>query len=165
VGHIEHGLDKQIHFPENNIPLVKTHKHATDNNRAIYIVRDGRAASVSLWKFYNGQLPLEAVIEGRHMFGTWSRHVQSWAPWDRPNTLLLEYETMKENLPLILNAISDFLQRDILSTSVPDRNTIAGVDGRWVKKKNDWVSEFPENLLNNFNQKNRDILLKAGYID
>lgn len=165
VGHIEHGPDKQIRFPENSIPLVKTHEYARDKNPAIYVIRDGRAACVSLWKFYNKRIPLEAIIEGQHRFGTWSNHVRSWEPWDRPNTLLLKYENMTNNLPDIMNSISDFLKRGLITESIPDRNTIAGEDGRWVKTKTDWRSELSGDLLERFNQANKEILVKAGYLD
>jgi len=165
VGHIEHGPDRQIRFPENGIPLVKTHEYAEDNNPAIYIIRDGRAACVSFLKFYNGRLPLEAIIEGQHRFGTWSNHVQSWNPWERPNTLLLKYENMTNNLPAILASISEFLKRDVINEIIPDRNTIAGVDGRWVKNKSIWRSELSGDLLKRFNQINEDILRKAEYLN
>ena len=165
VGHIERGPDKQIRFPENGLPLVKTHEYSKDSNPAIYIIRDGRAACVSLWKFYKESIPLEAIIEGQSRFSTWSNHVQSWNPWDRPNTLLLEYEDMINNLPAILNSVSDFLKRDVINKSLPDRNTIAGVDGRWVKTKNSWKSNLSGNLLKRFNQLNKDTLIKAGYLD
>ena len=52
VGHIEHGPKMQMQLQENGAQLVKTHECATDNNPAIYVVRDGRAACVSFWKFY-----------------------------------------------------------------------------------------------------------------
>ena len=53
VGHIEHNHDKTITFQKDAIPIIKTHKLNKDNNRAIYVVRDGRAASISLWHFYD----------------------------------------------------------------------------------------------------------------
>ncbi|HEY4697175.1 MAG: hypothetical protein A3J49_12195 [Gallionellales bacterium RIFCSPHIGHO2_02_FULL_57_16] len=165
VGHIEHDLDKQIRFPQNSIMLVKTHEYARDMNPAIYVVRDGRAACVSLWKFYNKSYPLEAIIDGQHRFGTWANHVQSWHPWDRPNTLLLKYEDMVNNLPVILNRISVFLKREITSESIPDRNIIAGADGRWVKTEASWKSELSDDLLGRFNRINEDTLRRFGYID
>lgn len=165
VGHIEHGPDKQVLFPENSIPLLKTHEHATDENPAIYVIRDGRAASVSLWKFYNRSLSLEAVIEGQHRFGTWSNHVQSWNPWERPNTLLLRYEDMLNNLSSVLSSIREFLNCDILKENITDRSTIAGEDGRWVTRKSDWRTDLSGVLLEKFNQINSDMLRKAGYLD
>lgn len=164
VGHIEHGPGQQIRFPENSIPLVKTHQYAGDENPAIYVIRDGRAASVSLWKFYNRNLPLEAIIEGQHRFGTWSNHVQSWDPWERPDTLLLRYEDMRANLRGVLKSISDFLRRDVLRESIIDRDTVASEDGRWVRRESDWRLDLSGELLERFNQINKDILRKAGYL-
>ena len=123
------------------------------------------SASVSFWNFYNRTLSLEAVIEGQHRFGTWSNHVQSWNPWERPNTLLLRYEDMITNLPGVLSSISEFLKCDILKESIPDRNTIAIVDGQWVRSKTNWRSELSGILLTRFNQINKDTLKKAGYLD
>ena len=163
VGHIEHEQENRILFPPNAIPLIKTHELDTYGNPAIYVIRDGRAASVSLWNFYNRNISLEEVIEGRHRFGTWANHVESWNPWERPNTLLLRYESMKTDLPQILEEISDFLQCDIRSASIPDRNTIAGTDGRWVKGYRDWRSDITEELMMKFDRINGDVLRKAGY--
>ena len=165
VGHIEHGPDRHIRFPENSIPLVKTHEHAEDKNPAIYVIRDGRAASVSLWRFYDKSLPLEAIIEGRHRFGTWSDHVQSWNPWERPSTLLLRYEDMRSNLVSVLRSISEFLGRDILRADIPDRDTIARQDGRWVRPKSDWRSDLSGVLLERFSEINKDMLTRAGYLE
>jgi hypothetical protein len=161
VGHIEHGQ----RFPEDSIPLVKTHEQAEDKNPAIYVIRDGRAASVSLWRFWNRSLPLEAVIEGRHRFGTWSGHVQSWNPWKRPNTLLLRYEDMRNNLTSVLSSISEFLGRDILREDIPDRDIIARQGGKHVRSESNWRSDLSGVLLERFNEINKDTLTKAGYLD
>lgn len=165
VGHIEHGADNRIVFPKNTLPLVKTHEANNDNNPAIYVIRDGRAACVSLWRFYKGNIPLEKIVEGQFRFGTWANHVKSWHPWDRPNTLFLIYEDMINNLHVIQNSISDFLKCDIINKSIPDRNFIAAVDGQWVKTKTDWRSELSGDLLKRFNLINKDILKKTKYLD
>ena len=163
VGHIEHGPGNQILFPENSVALIKTHDYPIDANPAIYVIRDGRAASVSLWRFYNKSISLQAVIEGRHRFGTWSAHVAAWKPWERKNTLLLEYEDLRGNLPLVLDKISHFLKREIVSQHLPDRNTIANADGRWVRSKTDWKAEISGELLERFNEINGEMLKKMGY--
>lgn len=163
VGHIEHGPDRRIHFPENSLPLVKTHEHPTDKNPSIYIVRDGRAASVSLWQFYHEKLPLEAVIAGQHRFGTWSNHVAAWRPWERPNTLLVKYEEIISNLPRILEEISAFLECDILANRIANRDTVAGVDGRWVRSKSDWKLKISDVLLERFNEINGEMMQEMGY--
>lgn len=165
IGHIEYGPDMQKRLQEHNCPLVKTHEYDKDNYPAIYVIRDGRAACVSLWKFYSRSLPLKDIIDGRHPFGTWSNHIQSWDPWNRPNTLLLEYEDMRSDLPTVLNSISEYLKRDVIRDNVPERKTIAGVDGRWVRNKKNWTSVLSGDLLKYFNQTNKETLIKAGYLD
>jgi hypothetical protein len=163
VGHIEPIVKGAIQFPQNNPPLVKTHAcYRNDENPAIYVVRDGRAVSVSLSKFYS-DLSFESIIEGRHMFGTWTAHLKSWKPWQRPDTLLLRYEDMVEDLPSTLDKISKFLNRDIIKDRIPDRNTIAEADGRIVRKKSDWRSEFPEEMMKRFLQINGAMLERMGY--
>jgi len=154
----------KFQLQENGIPLVKTHDIPKDNNAAIYVIRDGRAACVSLWRFYNGTIPLEAVIEGRHMFGTWANHVQSWSPWERPNSLLLRYEDLRDDLPKSLETISQFLNKEIISEQIPSRDVIEGIDGRWVKTKTDWKSDLHGKNLQRFIEINGSILKKSGYI-
>ncbi len=163
VGHIEHGRDHKIKFPDNAIPLLKTHEHQSDNAPAIYIVRDGRAACVSLAKFYKN-LKLKNVVEGRHQFGPWSNHVKSWHPWNRPNTLLLRYEDMLNDLPAAVESIGEYLDMNPTCDRITHREKIAGSDGRWVKKKSNWQSELNGGLLKKFNSANREVLMKTGYM-
>lgn len=164
VGHIEHGPRTLDLLRESGISLVKTHEHPRDPNAAIYVVRDGRAACVSLWNFYDRKIPLAAIIEGRHRFGTWADHVRAWNPRNRPNTLLLAYEELKDELPGSLDKISRFLSRPIVSGRVPDRNAIAAGDGRWVRKESSWQAELQGPSLARFNEISADILQGYGYI-
>lgn len=164
VGHIEHDPDGKIRFPPNTLPLVKTHEPPPDMNPAIYVVRDGRAASVSLWRFYGEQYPLEAIIEGQHHFGTWSGHVASWKPWERPNTLLIRYEEMTGNLPHVIEQISTFLGSAIVMDRIPDRETLADIGGQWIKKPSDWRSVFSASLLKRFLEINGEMLRRMNYV-
>jgi len=118
---------------------------------------------VSLWNFYNRSASLLEIIEGQHRFGTWANHLAAWKPWERKDTLLLEYEELRGNLPLALEKLSRFLQRDIVSRQVPDRGEIAGVDGRWVRNKSDWRDAFTDELLQRFNEINGEMMKKMGY--
>ena len=164
VGHIEPHSNCQDLLKETNISLVKTHRHADDNTPAIYVIRDGRAACVSLWEFYHRKYPIQVFIEGRCFCGVWVDHVKSWNPWERPNTLLLRYEQLRDDLPTAIHTISDFLKIDIKTTSIPDRNALAGVDGRWVKKRTSWRAKLTGENLRRFVEINQDILEKAGYL-
>lgn len=157
------GPDQQIRFPGNAMLLFKTHQLTSDNNPAIYVVRDGRAACVSLWQFYRGQVSLEAVIAGQHIFGAWANHLAAWKPWERPNTLFIKYEEMTDDLPHVLEKISVFLKHDIVKNEIPDRDTVASLEGRWVRSKSDWRSNMSDTQLEIFDKINGEMLRKLGY--
>ena len=163
VGHLEQGANNAVNFPANSIPLIKTHGLPQAATPAIYVVRDGRAACVSLWHFYNGDLSLQDIIEGRHRFGKWCDHIEAWHPWNRPDTLLLKYEDLNHQLPHVLEQISQFLQRDIIHTTIPDRAAIAQDDGRWVRNESHWQTALSDESLQQFNQINGAMMHRLGY--
>ena len=163
VGHCEREAGTEHRANDGELTLIKTHALAPDDSPAIYVVRDGRAACVSLQHFYAATLTLQAVIEGQHQFGTWAAHVESWHPWDRPNTLLLRYEDLAHNLPQVIEDISAFIQREAIRQTLPDRDTIAEVDGRWVRRKTDWRNLYSDDLLQRFYQLNGAVQAQMGY--
>ena len=163
VGHIEYGSDRRHRFPMGNPNLLKTHEPPADDRPAIYVVRDGRAACVSLWEFYNRSLPLENVIQGGHRFGTWSAHLQAWKPWKRPHTLLLRYEDIVNDLPRVLKHLSALLGAEIRTTKLPPREEIASSDGRWVRKKTDWKQVYSPEQLALFYTVNKSMMKRLGY--
>lgn len=137
VGHLERDKYGKIPFRNDTVPLIKTHAPPKGSEKAIYVVRDGRAASVSLWEFYDRTISLSDVISGQHQFGTWSSHLCRWRPWERPNTLFIRYDEILSEMPKLLRELSDFIKVEPISDRIPDRNTIASVDGKWVRKKVD----------------------------
>lgn len=166
VGHIERDEDGVINFPAGNLPLVKTHElhKAQDSTPAIYVLRDGRAAAISLWKFYGQKSPLSEIIKGNHRFGKWCDHVASWQPETRPNTLFIRYEDLEADLESVLPSISEFLKRDVVKTSLPSRSDISNDDGRWVRKKTNWEDSMSPEDIDLFNQLNQEALEKYGYL-
>ena len=164
VGHIEHGPQIRDQLRQNGIALIKTHELPQDSNPAIYVIRDGRAACVSLWRFGEKAIPLESVIEGRHRFGAWADHVRAWNPRHRPSTLLLRYEDLRDELPGCLDGISRFLDRPAVGERLPERNAIAASDGRWVRRESSWQAELDGPVLARFNEMNRDVLGAYGYL-
>ena len=163
VGHIEHNQNKTITFQKDSIPIIKTHKLNQDDNRSIYIIRDGRAASVSLWNFYGKKIPINDIILGNHPFGSWKDHLISWNPLKRPNTLLIKYEDILCNFEYVLNSIETFLEIKVLSKKLPSRDTVALFDGRWVRSKTDWKEKISGEELNLFNKINYPVLKEFGY--
>ena len=163
VGHIEHNQNKTITFQKGSIPIIKTHKLNQDENRSIYIIRDGRAASVSLWNFYGKKIPIKDIILRNHPFGSWKDHLISWNPLKRPNTLLIKYEDILCNFEYVLNSIETFLEIKVLSKKLPSRDTVALFDGRWVRSKTDWKEKISGEELNLFNKINYPVLKEFGY--
>jgi hypothetical protein len=164
IGHIEQSENRSIAFPEGSLPIIKTHAYHKGNNKAIYVIRDGRAAAASLWEFTSPKVPMNNIIEGRHKFGKWCDHIESWNPLSRPNTLLLKYEDILNNLDSVLLQLSIFLERDITSYQLPSRDKIAGSDGKWVRKKTDWRNVLSGRDLKRFNEINQSFLDQFEYL-
>lgn len=163
VGHIEVGGDGSISYPKGGLPILKTHSYHKGNNLTIYVIRDGRAATASLWNFTNPKVPMNDIIEGNNRFGKWCDHVNFWKPSIRPNTLLLRYEDILEDLNSTLIKLSNFLGREIISNELPSRDKISDSDGKWVRKKTDWKDVISKKDLNRFHQINDHCLEQFGY--
>jgi hypothetical protein len=92
--------------------LVRTHEFAEDDDHAIYIVRDGRAALCSYQKFlrnFNGvEKSLPELIADRCWPARWQDHVERWLTRAPVRTLVLKYEDLTSAEPP-LAAISAFL--------------------------------------------------------
>jgi hypothetical protein len=97
--------DPQTHF-------VKTHEVPLDDNPAIYIIRDGRAAIASYWHFLRGpgnyKAELSDLIMGRVGYGSWSRHVEAWCSGRQAKTLLLQFDDLTANTQLVIPKIAEF---------------------------------------------------------
>ena len=93
--------------------LVKTHRPPRDDQRAIYVVRDGRRSLVSYQKYHEkflGEQALSqmALVMGSDYYGDWSEHYQDWVSSGR-NTLLVRYEELVNAAPDLLRTIAKFI--------------------------------------------------------
>jgi len=164
VGHVEVAPGELQNWPgKKGIQAVKTHKYPVDDTPAIYVVRDGRAACVSLWEFINRKVSLDEVIAGDHLYGTWADHLSAWRPWERGDTLLLRYEDMTSNLPFVLEEISRYLGLRILSRTVPERDRIADIALIWVRRQTDWRESITQSQLELFERVNGAMMRRMGY--
>jgi len=90
--------------------LIKTHRPPRDNQSAIYIVRDGRMASLSYSCFHQRFTPkpyptlLELVLGGDY-YGGWSEHYRNWM--SRDNTLVVRYEDLVDVKDELLEKIAE----------------------------------------------------------
>jgi len=161
IGHVEHNEINKSSFMPGDPILVKTHEHPTDNKPAIYVIRDGRPACVSLWKFYNKSTPLSVIISGQHRFGTWANHMKAWNPEERPNTLLLKYEDMVKDLKGTIDTIAAYIQREPLAYELPPRDHIAGIGGHHVNTYSDWKDILTGDELRLFWETNGHMMEKV----
>lgn len=94
--------------------VMKIHDVPIDDFPAIFLERDGRAACVSYWHFLRDfqelNVSLADVILGRVDYESWSEHYDAWRPRERPNTLVLRYETLIEEPHYAINEISELLK-------------------------------------------------------
>jgi hypothetical protein len=168
VGHIEQDSDG-LHFPIDAIPLIKTHKlpDPADQSPVIYVVRDGRAACLSLYYFRKKRVPLAEIITGQARFrwhlAKWSDHIAAWNPWERPNTVLIRYEDLTDALPSVVQRLSQFLNRKPIGDRIPPRDEIAAVDGRWVRSGSHRDESFPAELVDLFRQHHGAMMERLGY--
>jgi hypothetical protein len=72
---------------------------------------------------------------------------------------------MLDNLPLVLQQLNNVFGREVISTKLPERNSISAVDGRWVRKKSDWKTKFNDEAMALFNEINREMMQKMGYLE
>lgn len=114
---------KEAH-ESSNVHLVKTHLLPDDKGvaarvpalsaaPAIYVIRDGRAATISYWHylrdFARRSISLQRLIGSRV---GWADHVMAWQPEARPRTLLVRYEALAAGDDRVTRAIADFLERE-----------------------------------------------------
>ena len=83
----------------------------------------------------------------------------------RPNTILIRYDDMMENLPTIVAELGLFLGREVKTTKIPDRESIAGVDGHWVRGKHKRKTPITSAALELFNRVNEEKMREMGYIN
>lgn len=164
AGHIEHSAPSTLRFPNGVPKLIKTHNRCKDAHRAIYVVRDGRAAVASLWKFLDGKHSLRDVVEGRTAFGLWQDHLDSWNPTNRADTLLLRYERITADPLAAIESLAGFLGRPIVSREIPSRETLSRLDGKWITSGSDWRETLTPELAARFLELNRRQMAALGYI-
>ena len=103
--------------------FVKTHgeSEAKDDAKAIYVVRDGRAAVASYFHYRKDivkeDVSLAQVVKGDVWSGGWSDHVHAWVFSDRPNTLVVKFEDLVAENAETLDRIADFIALPILARS------------------------------------------------
>lgn len=163
VGHIEQSPDGAIDFGDEPVRLIKTHHPPQDDRPAIYIVRDGQAATMSMFEFYGKQMPLPVIIEGRNLFGSWGGHLRRWRPLERRSTLFLRYEEVLADTRSTVDRLGEFLNLKPKSYVVPSREELARADGKWIRPEQKHRPQLSGPDLEAFWKKNGEQMLSYGY--
>lgn len=163
IGHIEQRPDGSMDFGDAPVRLIKTHHPPQDDRPAIYIVRDGQAATMSMFEFYGKRMSLEVIIEGHNLFGSWGGHLRRWRPVDRPGTLLLRYEDVLADIPRAVDKLAEYLNLKPNSYIVPPREELARADGKWIRSEKKNRSQLSGAELEQFWKKNGEQMRGYGY--
>ena len=127
---------------------VKTHLLPwSDSERAVYILRDGRAACVSLWHFWKRETPLEDIIAGRSAHGSWSEHVLTWTAKARIEAFL-RYDQLVSDQDEVLRQLTPIFGEPVADPFRPlrDRAQLAAREGKWVRPESNWRDHWSPQL-------------------
>jgi hypothetical protein len=161
IGHVEHGPNRQINLTGERFWLIKTHGGPQDGRHAIYVLRNGREATLSYHRFLRGTVSLKDIIEGRGQLPSWSDHLARWNPLERPGTLVLRYEEMVANLGVTVDTIARFLDEEPVRRTLPDREALA--DGLWIVSAKTEKSQFDTASEEAFERINGAAMRQFGY--
>jgi hypothetical protein len=151
--------------------LVKTHDVPPAEDKAIYIMRDGREASVSyvnwLRRYLRQDVDLFDVIAGAVHFGSWSDHIAAWSPLERKGTLLLKFEDLVTTPDSYISILADFLERTPIAQSLPTFAQMHAINPAFFPsgKKDSWKKSFSEDLHIFYWLIHRDTMIRYGYDD
>jgi len=155
---------------EDSLYLVKTHgPPPNEDDKAIYLVRDGREVMLSYLKYENEfrdpHTSLADVIYGNVPFGSWSRHLQAWDPDKRRNTLLLRFEDLVGNTPEAIGRLSGFLGVAPAGGSVPSFEELHAINPRFFRsgRKDSWKSAFSQDEQAAFLLRHYSAMVRYGY--
>lgn len=156
------------------IPLKTHHKDRWISQfPSIYVVRDGREACVSYWKYWencrapgNDSKRLIDFINGDMQFGSWSNHVENWLQ-KSPRCMLLQYEGMVNDLPLAIAAISGFLDIVPIAHVLPDFEEFRESFPAFYRTGGEtiWTQYFNDSLMRVFDRLHGKTMKKLGYYE
>ena len=93
---------------------VRTHDIEKDGAKTIYVVRDARSVLRSYYHFLRdlggkSNVTMKKVINGGLGYGSWSKHLSGWEPYDRPDTLVIRYEDILDKPEEEIQRLEAFL--------------------------------------------------------
>ena len=176
VGHRPHA-ESPVEFAaraksSEDLFLVKTHApRPTSREKAIYVVRDGRAAMVSLRNFDSryGRRPLSLheIALGDAWVGSWAANVEAWGLTGSDDILVVHFEALTCGESTTLSRIGEFLQleqREPFDINFDDSRSISP-KFFGVGENEPGIQEVGETCPNLFNAINGSAMVRMGYLD
>lgn len=105
-----------------DLRFVKTHRYPRDDQKAIYVYRDGRNALQSYHAFQQSFLDeqsrksLLALVLGDDYYGDWSEHYRIWKNRSAP-TLMVSYEELVVADYQTILRIGDFIELPMVNAN------------------------------------------------
>jgi hypothetical protein len=149
--------------------LIKTHDAPTDQNPAIFIARDGRAAIHSYYHYHKKyafeQPSLTEVIAGACQFGSWSEHYRAWQPKTRAMTLLIFYDDLVARPQSVIQALGEFLNLTPGKTCLPEFHELQRKLPSFFRRgqNSDYLSEWTPAQTALFNHLHAGAMKELGF--
>lgn len=120
TGEMEEILSRQGRF------FLKTHAYPTVQDGqvpTIIIVRDGRRTLESLRAFYHEnnaqEYSMMQMVEGHHVWGSWSKWVRAWAAQAAADALWLRYEDIMADVPRTVDQMAAWMGLNPAGYEIP----------------------------------------------
>ena len=177
VGHSElpENFDYQEARKSKDPFFIKTHELYSDkykDDKFIYLVRDGREATVSLFyylrKYTNINYSFLEIMNGFPQFAeSWSEHVSSWKPKNKENALLIKFEEAVSEPKNIIDRIQSFLNLDLIGLDVPSFEKLNSTNPKFFRsgKKDSYLAELSEYERKYFWLINGRVMEDYGYTE
>jgi len=175
VGHefLPENFDIQKARDEEKTYYIKTHElldnRVDDNDKVIYLIRDGRESTLSFTKhqntFDNQKKKIIDTIYGNIVLGSWGEHVNSWNPKYRDNTLLIKFENLIKEPIEYIGLLAEFLQIESLGGRIPTFEELKRINPKFFRsgKTNSWEDIYSDEEHMAFWLKNYNIMADYGY--
>jgi len=158
------------------VAFVKTHEISPDlvgpNDRVIYVVRDGREATLSHARYERDimqrDVTVRELVMGMHFpGGSWADHLRNWNPLGRGDTLLLRFEELVADPDSALDRLAEFTGLPIRSRNIPGFRDLQQMDGRFCSsgRKDSYRDTMPPDVQTLFWLRSHRQMRAMAYMD
>lgn len=154
--------------------FIKTHEpyeRSYDQDRVIYVVRDGRDAVVSYYHYLRDFSPRKLsymeIMAGLSFAGTWGDHVLGWEKLDPARKLLVRFEEATHDPADTIARLEGFLDMPARHREIPDFERLHNTDPKFFRsgRSRSFELELSEDERTFFWVTNGITMRRLGYTD